>query len=104
MNLFIYFLIFPIPGYRGDNDAEESRCRSKSFPVDPTNNHMPLSPQSSVDSDDENSLRKMNSFAGENFHPGMKGTHLYFCSNNEKVIWMVIILKKPQNCQLFFID
>jgi len=74
-------LTYPVTkGYRGDNDNEESRTRSKSFPVDPANMHMPLSPQSSVDSDDENSLRKMNSYVGENFHPGMKDVQMWLKS------------------------
>jgi len=72
MNVVLIYLVCST-GFRGDNDNEEFRTRSKSFPVDPANMHMAVSPQSSMDSDDDNQLRKMNSLAGENPNPGMKG-------------------------------
>lgn len=72
-------------GFRHDHDNNnEDLCnrpsRSKSFPVDPANMHMPLSPQSSMDSDEENQLRKMNSLAIENAHPGMKDVPMWLKS------------------------
>lgn len=70
-------IILSLWGFRNDQDNSEELTnrpsRSKSFPVDPANMHMPLSPQSSMDSDEENQLKKMNSLANENAHPGMKG-------------------------------
>lgn len=75
LNLSIH--VFVAPGTRLDHDVLEEIYprpnRSKSFPVDPGNTHVPVSPQSSLDSDEENALRKMNSMSNENAHPGMKG-------------------------------
>lgn len=74
-------LTYPVTkGFRGDNDNEELRTRSKSFPVDPANMHMPISPQSSMDSDDENQLCKINSLAGKNPNPGMKDVPMWLKS------------------------
>jgi len=71
-------------GARIDHDVLEEIYprpnRSKSFPVDPANLHLPLSPQSSLDSDEENSLRKMNSVSNENAHPGMKDIPMWLKS------------------------
>jgi len=54
--------------------------RSKSFPVDPGNIHTPVSPQSSLDSDDENANGKMITVANENVHPGMKDVPIWLKS------------------------
>lgn len=71
-------------GARLDHDVLEEIYprpnRSKSFPVDPGNVHLPLSPQSSLDSDEENALRKMNSMTNENAHPGMKDIPMWLKS------------------------
>lgn len=72
---------YSIPkGIRVDHDNDESRSRSKSFPVDPSNMHIPLSPQSSMDSDEENQLRKNSNFSSENKHPGMKDVPMWLKS------------------------
>jgi len=54
--------------------------RSKSFPVDPGNLHTPVSPQSSLDSDDESAVSKICSLANDNIHPGMKDVPIWLKS------------------------
>jgi len=54
--------------------------RSKSFPVDPGNLHTPVSPQSSLDSDDETSVSKLASLSSDNTHPGMKDVPIWLKS------------------------
>lgn len=54
--------------------------RSKSFPVDPGNLHTPLSPQSSLDSDDDTSASKLASLSSDNAHPGMKDVPIWLKS------------------------
>lgn len=54
--------------------------RSKSFPVDPGNIHTPVSPQSSLDSDDESSTCKMAALITDNTHPGMKDVPIWLKS------------------------
>ncbi|XP_002170483.3 protein Smaug homolog 1 isoform X1 [Hydra vulgaris] len=65
----------------GNQEALEDKYtrayRSNSFPVDPSNAHTTVSPQSSVDSDDE-TLRKEST--NENAHPGMKDIPLWLKS------------------------
>ena len=68
---------FQFIGLRADHDNDEARSRSKSFPVDPANLHIPLSPQSSMDSDEENQLRKNSNLTSDNSNPGMKGLSLF---------------------------
>jgi len=46
---------------------------SLSLPVGPANMHQPLSPQVSLDSDEEVSIRKLNALFQEKAHSGMKG-------------------------------
>ena len=68
------FLSSLVGGHKHDilEEMGPRSSRSRSFPADP-DRHMPVSPQSSLDSDEDNALRKMNSII-ENANPGMKGT------------------------------
>jgi len=54
--------------------------RSKSFPVDPGNMHTKVSPESSIDSDEDNVLQKMNSIATKNINPGMQDVPIWLKS------------------------
>ena len=47
--------------------------RSKSFPIDPDNMHLKVSPQSSIDSDEDSSMPKFNTLTTKNTNPGMHG-------------------------------
>ena len=76
-------------GYRGGNQTHDIDVldeiyprpnRSKSFPVDPVTLHTPLSPQSSLDSDDEMSVSKFASLSSDNAHPGMKDVPIWLKS------------------------
>lgn len=70
-------------GVRHESDILEElgprAIRSRSFPADPER-HMPVSPQSSIDSDEENALRKMNSMTNPNANPGMKDVPMWLKS------------------------
>jgi len=54
--------------------------RSKSFPIDPDNLHSKVSPQSSIDSDEENSIQKFHNLTTKNTNPGMHDVPIWLKS------------------------
>jgi len=54
--------------------------RSKSFPVDPANIHSKVSPASSIESDEDNALQKINTITTKNINPGMQDVPIWLKS------------------------
>ena len=63
-----------IDSYDDSGPSQIRVRRSSSFPVDPKNLHRRVSPQPSLDSDDEMRIRKpLSPDESSSIHPGMKG-------------------------------